>query len=199
MAVLGDLLFHRKNDRADLDTVLRHQTAILREKVDALPEALFASKTDDELAAVVAKSERIEPLEVDFSSAKADVVETQVEVHDHFDGMVRVAGLRATKSIPFKGDAELWRLKTYPSSLNGIFGKVSGQKLIIGIEVRASQGDEAKRHIDDTIASLAEPLEQQRVLVEAHNNQIAANAIPHIQQRRARLSQASDLLKKLLD
>jgi hypothetical protein len=199
MAVLGELLFFRR-DQVDLDTMLRAQRAQLLKKVDGLPDRTFQEKTDQEIAQDLAFSEVVEPLKADFDKAQAAVSEVQVEVHDRFGsdrGPVRVAGLRATKSIPFAGDRELWRLWTNPYNLNPPRGDVRGQNLVIGIDVPAQQADEAKRYIDATIAALPEWLAWSRTQVEAYNASIAATAMPIIQQRRARLGQASDLLKKL--
>src|SRR5258707_105449 len=109
MAALGDLLFFRR-DQVGLDDVLRHQAELLRGHVDALPDKFFSEKSDDEIAAHLAKEQTIQPLTVDLDAAKPSVQETQVEVRDQFGihrGPIRVPGLLATKSIPFKGDPSL--------------------------------------------------------------------------------------------
>lgn len=199
MAALGELLFYRR-DQVDLDTILRAQAEQLRTKIDALPDRTFQEKTDQEIANELAVSEAIAPLVVDFDKAQAAVSEVQLEVHDRFGfdrGPVRVAGLRATKTIPFTGDRDLWRLRTNPYNMNPPRGDVKGESVVIAIEVPAQQADEAKRYIDDTIAALPEYLERSRAQVEAHNARIAATAMPLLQGRRGRLGQASDLLKKL--
>jgi hypothetical protein len=199
MAVLGELLFYRR-DQVDLDTVLRARSEHLRKKIDGLPDRTFHEKTDHEIAQNLADSEAIEPLKLDFDNAQAAVSEVQVEVHDDYGfdrGPVRVAGLRATKSIPFTGDRELWRLRTNPFDLNPPRGEVRDQNLVIGIEVPVQQADQAKRYIDDTITALPEWLGRSRAQVEAYNAGIAARTMPIVQQRRARLGQAADLLKKL--
>ena|ERR1700677_4024188 len=99
MTVLGDLLFYRR-DQVDLDHVLHHQVELLRQKVDALPDAFFAQKTDDEIAAHVAKEATVEPLQVDFANAVAEVREVQVERRDDYGfdrgRSARVPGLQAT-------------------------------------------------------------------------------------------------------
>lgn len=69
MAVLGDLLFYRR-DQVALDDVLRHQVELLRDRVDALPDKLFTEKSDEEIAAHVAKESMIQALKVDFEAAK---------------------------------------------------------------------------------------------------------------------------------
>lgn len=199
MAALGDLLFYRR-DQVGLDDVLRHQVDQLRDKVDALPEKFFSEKSDDEVAAHLAKEHAIEPLVVDFEAATPSVQETQVEVHDRFGfdrGSVRVPGLLATKSIPFKGDPELWHLRTNPYSLNPPRGEIRGSKLVVGISVPAQQADEAARYIDQTIAQIPEYLQRQEAQIAQHNASLATHAMQWIKLRRQRLSSASDLLKKL--
>lgn len=199
MAVLGDLLFYRR-DQVGLDDVLRHQVDLLRGKVDALPDKLFSENSDDEIAAQVAKNHAIEPLVVDFNAAVPSVQETQVEVRDSYGfdrGPAQVAGLLATKSIPFKGDPELWRLRTNPYNLNPPHGEVRGGKLIIGISVPAQRADEAAQYIAKTIAEIPEYLKRQEAQIAQHNASLAGHAMQWIRLRRQRLGSASDLLKKL--
>ena len=134
MSVVGELLFYRR-DQVDLDHVLRHQVELLRQKVDALPDSLFAEKTDEEIAARIATEAAIEPLEVDFASAVAAVREVEVERRDDFGfawGNARVPGLQATKTIRYKGDKELWRLRTNPFNMNPPHGDVRGDTVVVG-------------------------------------------------------------------
>ena len=199
MSVLGDLLFYRR-DQVGLDDVLRHQIEQLRGRIDALPERYFSERSDDEIAAHVAKQEAIEPLVVDFAAAEASVRELQVEVRDQFGferEPIRAPGLEATKSIPFKGDTNLWHLRTNPWSMNPPRGEVRGDRLIIGISVPAHQAHEAARYIEDAITQIPEYLQRQEAQIARHNASLAAQAMQWIQLRRQRLGAASDLLKKL--
>lgn len=199
MAAVGDLLFYRR-DQVDLDGVLRQQLQSLRGIVDALPDHLFSEKTDEEIAQDLAKQHAAAPLSVDFTAAKPSVQETQVEVHDQFGfnrGPMRVPGLLATKAVPFKGDAALWRLRTNPFTMNPPRGEVRGNMLIIGIAVPAQQADEAARYIERTLAQLPEYLQRQEAQIAQHNAAIAQTSLQWIKARRQRLGSASDLLKKL--
>jgi len=132
MAALGDLPFYRR-DQIDLDDALRRQVELLQGKVDALSDKLFSEKSDEEIAAHIAKEYAVQPLVVDFDAATPSVERTQVDVHDRFgyDRAARVPGL-ARKSIPFKGDPELWRLRTNPYNMNPPRGDIRGHTLIIG-------------------------------------------------------------------
>lgn len=199
MAVLGDLLFYR-SDMVGLGDVLRHQVDQLGTKVNALPDKVFAEKTDDELAEQIAAEQAIAPLVPDFGAATAKVQETEVEIHDRFGfdrGPIRVAGLEATKTIPFTGDPDLWRLHPNSWSSNPPRGEVRRDKLVIGITVPAQEANQAAQYIDQTIAELPDYIARQKVLIDQHNASLAAHAMPWIKQRRQRLGAASDLLKKL--
>jgi hypothetical protein len=142
----------------------------------------------------------IEPLKLDLAAAKASVEEVQLEVHDRWGyerGPIRVPGLRATKSIPFSGEEDLWRLRTNPFNMNPPRGNVRGQNLVIGIEVAAQQADEAAKYIEETIAQLPEYLQRQAAQLEPYNAGLAGSAMQWIKMRQARLGTANDLLKKL--
>jgi hypothetical protein len=199
MPVLGDLLFYRR-DQVDLDHILRHQVELLSRKVDALPDKLFSAKSDDEIAAQVAKDAAVEPLQVDFASAVANVREVEVEVHDRFRydrDTVRVPGLEATKAIPFKGDKELWHLKTNPWGMNPPRGDVRRDTVVIGISVPTQESEAAAKYIEETIAMIPEYLQHQKTQIDAHNAGLAGHALQWVKMRRGRLSQASVLLKNL--
>lgn len=199
MAVLGDLLFYRR-DMVGLGDVLRNQIEQLRGKVDALPDKLFAEKSDDEIAAQIVSDQAIAPLVADFGAATARVQETEVEVHDQFGfdrGLIRVAGLEATKSIPFTGDPALWRLHPNSWSSSPPRGDVRRDKLVIGMTVPAHQAEQAAQYIEQTIAELPGYMARQKVLIDQHNASLAGQAMPWIKARRQRQSAASDLLKKL--
>lgn len=199
MAIVGDLLFFRR-DQVALDDVMRHEVAVLRNKVDALPDNLFADKSDEEIAANVAKEHALQPLSIDLAAATPNVEETQVEVEDQFGfrrGPIRVAGLLATKSIPFLGNSNLWHLRPNPYDMNPPRGLVQGNQLVIGISVPAAQADEGARYIANTIARIPQYLQSQGAQISQHNASLSTHAIQWIKARRQRLGSAADLLKKL--
>lgn len=200
MAVLGAPLFFRR-DQVDLDHVLRHQAELLRQKVDALPDAFFAQKSDEEIAAHVAKEATVEPLQVDFANAVPEVHEVQVERRDDYGfdrgRSARVPGLQATKTIRFKGDKALWHLRTNPWNMNPPYGDVRADTVVVGISVPAHAANEAAKYIDEALAKIPEYLQRQKVQIDAHNAGLPRQAMQWVTVRRGRLSQASDLLKKL--
>jgi hypothetical protein len=195
MAAHGNLLFFSP-DQGDLDSALRDKVNSLRRRVDALPHKTFVEKSDDEIAALVANEAAVQPLEVDFDSAQASVTETQVQTRPGFDAVL-VPGLKATKTVPFKGDRDLWSRRPNPWDMNPPRGDVHHDVLVVGISVPAQQADEAARHIKETLDRIPAYLQWQREQIERHNAGLTAQATQWIKMRRERLNRASDLLKQL--
>ena len=200
MAVLGDLLFYRR-DMVGLPDVLRHHAEQLQSVVDRLADKAFAKGTDADVAAQVARDQAIRGLSADFEGVKAAVVETEVDVRDPFgfqgDGPIRVPGLLATKTIPFQGDPKLWRLHPGSWNSNPPRGEVRNNTLVIGMSVPTQQADQAAQYIEQTLAQLPPILAQQQTLIDAHSALLESRAMPWIQARRQRQGAALDLLKKL--
>lgn len=198
MAVIGNILFYK----GDLDAGLRHQFTLLPAAVDKVSEQTFNAKSDDEIAELVLKDFRVEPLTLQIDQAEAKVEEGQVEIRDGFryhlpNGPVKVQGLKASKSIPFSGDPQLWKLKPNRYTLNPPYGEVRGNTLVVGITVPEAQANEAKQHIDSTLARIPDYLDAQRAQLEEYNARLPAEIARLVQQRRGRLGTAADLLKNL--
>lgn len=197
MSYVGDLLFFRR-DGVDLDAVLRHRADVkVREWVDAIPESAFANQTDEQLTQEVYKKANLMPLDVAFDKATAGVAEVSFETNNIFGDRARVKGLRATKSIPFAGEPDLWHLLTNPHDMNPPHGSVNGQTVVIGMDVREQEGEQAKAHINDTIARIKTYLDRQAAQLDTFNKGVSARIKTVVHQRRARLGNAADLLKKL--
>jgi hypothetical protein len=197
MSYVGDLLFVRR-DRVDLDAVLRHRAEVkVRELVDEIPDSDFANQTDEQLTQEVYQRASLMPLDVAFDKATPGVREISLETNSVFGERVRVKGLRATKSIPFTGNSDLWHLLTNPHDMNPPHGSVTEQTVVIGIDVREQEGEQAKAYINDTIGRIKAYLERQAAQLETFNRGLSGRIKPVVQQRRTRLAGAADLLKKL--
>jgi len=197
MPVLGELLFYRR-DGVALEDALRHRNEqVAREAVDGLSDKDFVTKTDDALAQSVANNLKIEPLNVAFDQGHAEVKEISLDVRDVFGDRARVKGLRATKTFQFTGDRYLWELRPNPYDMNPLHGDVSGQKLVLGMDVREHDADQAVTYIKDVVSRIQKYLQTQETQITAFNSGLLARVLPLIQARRARLGKAVDLLKNL--
>ena len=129
--------------------------------------------------------------------------ETIVDVTGRFDydmgdgRPARVPGLRATKTIPFRGEPQLWRMKTNPWGMNPPRGAVRSQTVTVGIEVPAAESEAARNYIEECVAKIPEYLDRQSAQIDQHNAGLRALVLPLIQQRRARLKEGDELRKKL--
>jgi hypothetical protein len=203
MAVIGDVLFYKLN----LDADLRHKADNgLRQVADRVRKDDFANHTDEELVRRVVADASVTPLQVAFDKAKPEVKETKVDVTGRFeykgfgDRPARVDGFRVTKTIPFKGQPDLWNMKTSTWCSSPPRGEIrlhNPHALIIGTEVPERETDQAEQYIAEAVAKIREYLERQAVQIEQHNASLPALALPLVQQRRARLAKAADLRKKL--
>jgi hypothetical protein len=199
MSIIGDMLFYRR-DGASISDYARHFQQQLRPAVDKVAQGVFDRKTDDEIVEIVAAEMRLQPLEVDFDNVEKDVQETTMEVHDQFgfgDGPIEVPALRATKSIPFKGDAGLWTVGTGTWSSSMPQGEVVGNRLVVGLVVRTDRQADAKPHLDRTIQDIQQYLAQQRVQIDAYNDSLPGQIRPLVEERRKRRGAASALLDEL--
>jgi hypothetical protein len=197
MSVIGELLFWSGHGRADLSDVLRHNLQKeIPTKVDRLDASEF-DKTDDEITAQVVAESQAEPLVLKLDEADADVRNTKVTVQDHFHGAVDVDGLRVTKIVPFEGEAAFFNLTPSSWDTNPPRGEVRGQKLIVGMEVRESGGEEALQYIEQTLKRVQEHIDRQKGQLDEYNAQLPGAVKAAIQRRRASLGTASDLAARL--
>ena len=198
MAVIGELLFFQRGG-PDLDDVLRHHASEgLRKEAEQLPSSAFG-QTDEEIAKQIATKMALSPLQVDFDAAKPSVEETTVDVshefHYGFPRGGRVPGLEVSKTIPFTGDRELWKLKTNPFNLNPPRGEVRHGAVRIGLTVPTDRAETATTYLDDTIKNINECLQRQEAQIAQHNAGLEQAALQFIRARRSRVGVAADLLK----
>jgi len=199
MTVHGDLLFYGGFDRrASLADVLRHNLdAGVRAKVEELTGADFEAHDDAALASRVAAACRAEPIVLRTGESVGGAEPTRVTVNDFFGGQVEVDGLDVTKAIPFDGDPQLFDLQPDQFDLNPPRGEVQGRRLVIGMEVRASESEAAVRHIEETVAAVETYLARQAGAIAAHNDALPGAALPFIQRRRGTFGTASDIASRL--
>lgn len=197
MSVLGELLFYKRNGPT-LDDYLRHRGSVeLDAAVNRLPESVFSTKADEEIVAHVMREISMAPLELFLDRAQNEVSEVPVEVRDIFSGgTVRVNGLRATKSIPFRGMRDLWWMQTNPYDMNPPRGTVRGNDLELGIEVRAGEDAAVPEYVNSTIANVLECIGRQAAQIAAFNSALPPGIASAVSGRRTRLNAASALKNK---
>lgn len=202
MSVIGENLFYDSRG-ADLDDVLRARTAKLPDVVDRIGEADFIAADEGDLIDQIVEAVTIKPLTLHLDKAETDVEEASITLSDSFQrGLahgetVRVPGVRVKRTIPFDGDADLWRRKTNPYSLKLPIGRVEHNKLLIGIETPADQSGSAKAYLDTTLNEIDECLERQRAQIKKDDATLRDRIKPLIAARKSRLDGVAKLREEL--
>ncbi|REJ92329.1 MAG: hypothetical protein DWQ34_13145 [Planctomycetota bacterium] len=208
MRDLPDLLFHELDLRQTLENNLQRA----RQEVDGIPEKQFLQASDDELTAhVFSKCEAV-PLELHEDRMEMETEESQVDVRHHFDRAVfdrsrpaLIPAVNVRVTIPFTGDAVLWKCQPSTFGLNPPRANVlSGRGDQSGeIELLQSRpadnvsGDELKREIDNMLSSIRSYLENSKRDVDAHNHKLHTHIQQCVAQRRARLGTHSQIASVL--
>ncbi len=198
MQPVGSHLFVRP-DRASLHMWLEaYARQEIAKAVDALPDGAFGTRTNEELAIQIAGDLAVAPLVVAWDHAEREVTEHTIREQDSFGrGMMQRKGLRGVKKYSYTGPSVLWQLlpSTYSSNLPQ--AQISGQFLIIGVEMNEQEANQAPAFLDAQVGSIKVYLERQGSDLAAFNSSLPNRIHPYIQERRARLNKAAELLKRL--
>jgi hypothetical protein len=198
VAVLGELLFYSGFRRATLSDALRHnlETNVSAE-VDKLRDSEFASKSDEELVAMIVERCKATPLELNLDAAKGDAQPTRLDVQDVFGDRATVDGFRITKAIPFEGDAVLFELQPNQFDMSPPRGEVRGNRVIVGMEVRGSATADAEGYINEQVADIQKYIGWQAEALAQHNAAVPGTARVAIKRRRANSDKASEIARRL--
>lgn len=209
MSTRHDLLFSDN----DLGAVLRSNLDRARQDVDGIPESKFLASTDQEATEHVCSMREVQALELHEGEMRMEPQETKVDVrydsyraiHDRSRPFL-IPGTRVTVSVPFSGDATLWRCQPSSYTLNPPRGVIrsSGDNdrgvLEISVERPVDQvgdGQDIKREVDETLSSIRSYLGWSKANVEAHNQELRRRIATFVQNRRAHLGTHDQLAKVL--
>src|SRR2546426_2346992 len=151
----------------DLGNGLRAHLAKALEAVDAVPEQDFNASTDEQIADKIARDFSVTPLEILEADKRMDRSETKIDVSKYSDrnpfrdpGPIYTSGIRVVITIPFRGDAGLWKLRpgtwrtTFPRGEVHASRGADGGTLDLVFERPADEGGERikqdlERQLDD--------------------------------------------------
>jgi hypothetical protein len=195
MGIIGNTLFYSRNG-ADIRDVIRHLEGELQKHVDGFDQRKFDNQDNEEAVRALTQKIAIAPLAIDEVNARKKADEIQISVRDVFGDTAVVPGLRVSKTFPFTGDPQLWEFGTGTWSSTMPQGQVRGCEIVIGMEVRQSDGDAAANHINSTVAAIKDYISQQKVHIDTFNATLPDRLLPLIKARRNRRDGAQSLLDK---
>jgi hypothetical protein len=146
---MDDLLF----SKGELRLALEHQAKLLREAVEAVPEAHVLQADVDEWTAALEEEFRVDApeLQVDqmyrepAKDVKVDVSHDRSRYFSSYNTDRRVAGYRIVVRVPFTGDKGVFALRPNQFSYNPPRARVDGDELALTLEYPARQAAEYRR------------------------------------------------------
>jgi hypothetical protein len=209
MRDLPDLLF----SESDLSLALRGSLEQAKKDVNEVPEEQFLHSSDEEIIEHVLSKCEVIPVTLDEDRKQMEMHEIQVDARNDPLRPVRdnsrpclIPGVCVTVTVPFEGDAGLWKCRPSRFSLSppranvrAGRGDCGGHIDIIWECPSDSVGDGAviKREVDSTLNSIKEYLEWIRRDVQAHNQQLRGHIRACSCQRRQRLGKHTEIAKAL--
>ncbi len=201
----SDVLFHG----SDLYAVLQGHEQKVQATVDQIPEAQFRSNTDEQVLSHVVSEMTVEPLVIFEDRMQMKQEEGTIDVSQWRErnpfgdrGPINVASIRVTVTLPFAGDAGLWKCK--PSTWGGTLPHGSpssgsgGGVLTLMVELPAdSDPNDFKRRVDEQIKAIRDNVGYQKSQIDQFNAQLPSRAQAAVAKRRTRLGKAADVLKVL--
>lgn len=205
----ADLLFYGN----DLFEVLQANLEQAKTDVDQIPTSQFTHSSDGDIVDHVYSKREVVPIELHEDQKEMDTQETQVDVRHDLNRDIldtsrpcMIPGIRITVSVPFSGDANLWRCQPSAFTRNPPRGHVrtphdnNGGRLELAVERPSDSlgdGKEIKRDIEGTLSSINGYLDRIKRDVDAHNQQLRTHIQQCVTNRRARLGKHAEVAKVL--
>lgn len=209
MRGLPDLLFYE----SDLSQALRGNLEQAKEDIDSISEKQFLHASNDEIVEHVFSKREVVPLTLHEDHKQMETHETKIDVRNdprrgEFDSSrpCMAEGVRVTVSVPFDGDARLWKCQPSRFTANPPRAHVRAGRGDNGGHVEVvwecpsdsiGDGTAIKHELDSTLNSIKSYLDTIRQDVEAHNRQLHGHIRQHSAHRRQRLGKHSKIAKTL--
>lgn len=191
----------------DLDGTLRGHQASIGAKVDAIPRDQFMNAKIEEVVEHIVSEMTVEPLVIYEDRADMEQHETKIDVSGWRDrnpfgdrGPIHVSGVAVSVSIPFTGDASLWKLK--PNHWQSVFprARVAGSRgqsnghIQIDLAQPADEPQERfKQRLDEELKTIRFYVESQKQQVDTFNVGLRAQVVGVVNARRERLTKHEGL------
>ena len=163
-------------------------------EIGSLSEDRVLNTSPEKLCDYFVEKYSIEPLAIDESGIQIDYGDAKVEVSHRFDYAVfdrstptYVTGTRITFFVPFSGDAELFKYRPSPSSLNPPRGLVRGNELVFVYDRTSDDVPNIRNEFDRELQNVQQNLSRIADQVEQFNSTIQTKVSQQIEARREKL------------
>lgn len=188
----------------DLDRRLGPIREAVTAAVDRIPPDQLLATSLDTLAEYIVAQLSVKPLTVYQDQVSMEHHEARVNVGQDPDYPVKVPGVRVVVSLPYSGDASLWKLK--PSSWWSTFpyGDVSppdangiGTLALVFEQPADRDFAEIRRALDKQLKEIGDYIDAQKQQLDRYNAALPSAAESAIKARRERLQKQAGLSEML--
>jgi hypothetical protein len=195
---VDELLF----SNGELRLALEHQTARLRDAVEAVPEEHVLQADVDEWAAALAEEFRVDApeLQVDqmyrepAEDVKVDVSHDPGRYFSPYTTDRRIAGYRVVVRIPFTGDKGVFELRPNQFTFNPPRARVDTGELALTLEYPHDKPPDIDAHVNGVVGTMQQWLGWARGEIDSFNQTLGQAARSAIAGRRARIEQREEHL-----
>jgi hypothetical protein len=170
--------------QGDLSAALRAQEEKLAEAARAIPASHARARSAEELAAELVEQVRVDPLEVDWEGMTASYRDQEVDVSRDPMRFIQdrsrpfmMPGTEITYHIPFRGEADLLKLRPSRFTLNPPMAEVRGGEVLISRRAAAPIPESLKNELDRTVTSIRGYVESINADVAGFNGDLPAKAL----------------------
>jgi hypothetical protein len=185
-----DLLF----SKYDLRAVLESQLAKVNDEVLKVSRERFTSESDELIAADLASSLVVSPIEILETDIEVSTTDTKVDVSRDFDRAVfdrsrpaYVDGVEVTYHLPYRGDRELLDCRPNSYTLNPPRAVIKGTELRFPYDSANRDVVGTKRVFEEDLRRLKEWIPWVNQQVAAYNAELETHVRARVAKRRAEL------------
>jgi hypothetical protein len=178
----------------DLRAVLENQLAMVNDEVLKVSRDRYTSESDELIAASIASSLVVRPIEIIATDIEVSTADTKVDVSRDFDRAVLdrsrpayVDGVEVTYHLPYRGDRELLNCRPSTFTLNPPRAVIGGTELRFPYDSANRDVAGTKRLFDDDLRRLKEWIAWVDQQVAAYNSALEPHVRARVAQRRAQL------------
>lgn len=197
----GEYLFAK----VDMFSVIEHQKKCAAKKVQELDPAYLQQANENELVSQIVAEYGLEvPVIEDDKIYVADYGESQVDVSRDFRRAIFdrskpffVSGTKTIIAVPFRGDAELFKVQPNTFTTTRPSGKIVGQEIHL-LYTQAEPNSEAiKREYTKTVQEIRQYLDWQRPAAEELGHQLESLVRQRIMERKEKLLAGTGMIEDL--
>jgi NTP pyrophosphatase (non-canonical NTP hydrolase) len=187
----------------DLDSELRDQEDVCKQKTESIPKDQFLATPIDDIIDHIANQVMVEPLYIYEESMEMMQKEARVRVND-FGRNIEVPGLKLIISLPYSGDKVLWNLRPNSWHTSFPYGNVKqpNHEGIGIVEIVLEQAVDAdkkniKRELDEVLNDIKFYINNQKGQIDEFNKNIRTKVERLVSIRRKNLKKQNDIAEFL--